>query len=126
MAKKQQIEERIRAIQNKINLVKQMNLSDFESEEVEVQETVKPQIVNVEPIRVEEVHQDQRQEQEQEIVQETTRRRGRPAGSKNKKTLLKEARERRKLEKLGLTEMPVVPKKRGRPLGSKNKKRKSK
>lgn len=121
---KQQIEERIRAIQNKINLVKQMNLSDFESEEVEVQETVKPQIVNVESVKVEEEHQDQGQEQE--IVQETTRRRGRPAGSKNKKTLLKEARERRKLEKLGLTEMPVVPKKRGRPLGSKNKKRKSK
>jgi len=121
---KQQIEERIRAIQNKINLVKQMNLSDFEAEEVEVQETVKPQIVNVESVKVEEEHQDQGQEQE--IVQETTRRRGRPAGSKNKKTLLKEARERRKLEKLGLTEMPVVPKKRGRPLGSKNKKRKSK
>ena len=121
---KQQIEERIRAIQDKINLVKQMNLSDFESEEVEVQETVKPQIVNVESVKVEEEHQDQGQEQE--IVQETTRRRGRPAGSKNKKTLLKEARERRKLEKLGLTEMPVVPKKRGRPLGSKNKKRKSK
>ena len=121
---KQQIEERIRAIQDKINLVKQMNLSDFESEEVEVQETVKPQIVNVESVKVEEEHQDQGQEQE--IIQETTRRRGRPAGSKNKKTLLKEARERRKLEKLGLTEMPVVPKKRGRPLGSKNKKRKSK
>ena len=121
---KQQIEERIRAIQNKINLVKQMNLSDFEAEEVEVQETVKPQIVNVESVKVEEEHQDQGQEQE--IIQETTRRRGRPAGSKNKKTLLKEARERRKLEKLGLTEMPVVPKKRGRPLGSKNKKRKSK
>ena len=121
---KQQIEERIRAIQNKINLVKQMNLSDFESEEVEVQETVKPQIVNVESVKVEDEHQDQGKEQE--IVQETTRKRGRPAGSKNKKTLLKEARERRKLEKLGLTEMPVVPKKRGRPLGSKNKKRKSK
>ena len=121
---KQQIEERIKAIQDKINLVKQMNLSDFESEEVEVQETVKPQIVNVESVKVEEEHQDQGQEQE--IIQETTRRRGRPAGSKNKKTLLKEARERRKLEKLGLTEMPVVPKKRGRPLGSKNKKRKSK
>ena len=107
-----------------INLVKQMNLSDFESEEVEVQETVKPQIVNVESVKVEDEHQDQGKEQE--IVQETTRKRGRPAGSKNKKTLLKEARERRKLEKLGLTEMPVVPKKRGRPLGSKNKKRKSK
>ena len=111
---KQQIEERIRAIQNKINLVKQMNLSDFESEEVEVQETVKPQIVNMEPVK---------EEEEQEIVQEVPRRRGRPAGSKNRKTLLKEAREKRRLEKLGLTEMPVVPRKRGRPLGSKNKKK---
>ena len=61
--------------------------------------------------------------QEQDDNAIVTRRRGRPAGSKNKKTLLKEARERRKLEKLGLTEMPVVPKKRGRPLGSKNKKK---
>lgn len=104
---KQQLEERIRAIQDKINLVKQMSLSDLESEVTEekvANEVVNQEIINLEPI------------------QEITRRRGRPAGSKNRKTLLKEARERRKLEKLGLTEMPVVPKKRGRPLGSKNKK----
>ena len=106
---KQQIEERIRAIQDKINLVKQMNFADFETEGVMNKQITEPELT----VEI--------QEQDNNAV--VTRRRGRPAGSKNKKTLLKEARERRKLEKLGLTEMPVVPKKRGRPLGSKNKKK---
>ena len=106
---KQQIEERIRAIQDKINLVKQMNFADFETEEVMNKQITEPELT----VEI--------QEQDDNAI--VPRRRGRPAGSKNKKTLLKEARERRKLEKLGLTEMPVVPKKRGRPLGSKNKKK---
>ena len=88
-----------------------MNLADFESEDIEPAKPIVEQKTIVEPV--------------QNIVVEPNepRRRGRPAGSKNKKTLLREAREKRKLEKLGLTEMPVVPKKRGRPLGSKNKKK---
>ena len=120
---KQQLEERIKAIQNKINLVKQMNLADFENEEII--EDIKPVETPIqEPIQAEVVAAVAIPKVETTIELPVKRGRGRPAGSKNKKTLLREAREKRKLEKLGLTEMPVVKRKRGRPLGSKNKKKK--
>ena len=119
---KQQLEEKIKAIQNKINLVKQMNLADFENEEIiediKPVETPKQEIVQAEVIAAAAIPK-----VETTVELPVKRGRGRPAGSKNKKTLLKEAREKRKLEKLGLTEMPVVKRKRGRPLGSKNKKK---
>ena len=119
---KQQLEEKIKAIQNKINLVKQMNLADFENEEII--EDIKPVETPIqEPIQAEVVAAAAIPKVETTIELPVKRGRGRPAGSKNKKTLLREAREKRKLEKLGLTEMPVVKRKRGRPLGSKNKKK---
>ena len=119
---KQQLEEKIKEIQNKINLVKQMNLADFENEEII--EDIKPvETPKQEPVQAEVIAAAAIPKVETTIELPVKRGRGRPAGSKNKKTLLKEAREKRKLEKLGLTEMPVVKRKRGRPLGSKNKKK---
>ena len=116
------MEEKIKEIQNKINLVKQMNLADFENEEII--EDIKPvETPKQEPVQAEVIAAAAIPKVETTIELPVKRGRGRPAGSKNKKTLLKEAREKRKLEKLGLTEMPVVKRKRGRPLGSKNKKK---
>lgn len=135
---KQQIEERIKSIQDKINRVKQMSLADFDEDEIllENKPTINQEITEEQttdyietPIQ-EEIEISNIETAAAVIpkvettVELSTRKRGRPPGSKNKKTLLKEARERRKLEKLGLTEMPVVKRKRGRPLGSKNKKSK--